>query len=81
MASFKLDISEERLWRGDQPLPISNKAFQLLRLFVSNPNRLLTKNRILEDAWQGLCVSEGLIKEYVMICARPWVTTPETRGS
>jgi TolB-like protein len=65
MASFKLDISEERLWRGDQPLPISNKAFQLLRLFVSNPNRLLTKDRILEDVWQGVCVSEGLIKEYV----------------
>lgn len=65
MTNFKIDLRDERLWREDRPVPISNKAFQLLRLFVSNPNRLLTKDHILNGVWRDVCVSEGLIKEYV----------------
>jgi TolB-like protein len=63
--TFRLDLGDERLWNGDQPVQISNKAFQLLRLLVSNPNRLLTKENILEGVWGEVSVSEGLIKEYV----------------
>ncbi len=62
---FRLDSADERLWMDDQPVQISNKAFQLLHLFVKNPRRLLTKNQILEAIWPDLCVSEGLVKEYV----------------
>ncbi len=63
--TYRLDLGDERLWHGDQPVQISNKAFQLLRLFVSNRNRLLTKDDILEGVWGDVYVSEGLIKEYV----------------
>ena len=65
MTKFKLDLRDERLWGGDHLVRISNKAFQLLRLFVCNPNRLLTKDVILEEVWHDVCVSEGLIREYV----------------
>jgi adenylate cyclase len=64
-ANYRLDVGDERLWYGDQPVQISNKAFQLLRLFVSNPNRLLTKDYILGGVWRDVCVTEGLIKDYV----------------
>ncbi len=62
---YKIDLADERLWLGSRPVPIGNKAFQILRLFVNNPNRLLTKNDILDAVWGDLCVSEGLVKEYV----------------
>jgi TolB-like protein/cytochrome c-type biogenesis protein CcmH/NrfG len=62
---YRLDLDDERLWIGDQPVEIGNKAFQLLRLLVSNPNRLLTKDQILDAVWGEVCVSEGLVKEYV----------------
>ena len=62
---YKIDLADERLWRGSRPVPIGNKAFQILRLLVNNPNRLLTKNDILDAVWGDLCVSEGLVKEYV----------------
>lgn len=65
IAKYRLDLGDERLWEGDQPVPISNKAFQLLRLFVDNPNRLLTKDDILDGVWRDVCVSEGLVKDYV----------------
>jgi TolB-like protein len=64
-AKYRLDLGDERLWNGDQPISISNKAFQLLRLFVDNPNRLLTKDDILDGVWRDVCVSEGLVKDYV----------------
>ncbi len=62
---YRLDLADERLWLGDQPVTIGNKAFLILHLFVTNPNRLLTKNEILDAVWGDLCVSEGLVKEYV----------------
>jgi TolB-like protein len=62
---YRLDCADERLWQGDQPVPISNKAFQLLRYLASNPNRLLTKDDILDAVWGELCVTEGLVKEYI----------------
>jgi len=64
-AKYKLDLGDERLWKGDQPVRISNKAFRLLQLFVDNPNRLLTKDDILDGVWRDVCVSEGLVKGYV----------------
>jgi TolB-like protein len=63
--NYRLDSGDERLWNGDQPIQISNRAFQLLHLFVRNPNRLLTKDDILDAVWGDLCVTEGLVKEYV----------------
>jgi len=65
MADFKIDLRDERVWDADQPVQISNKAFQVLRLLVANPNRLLTKDQILSEVWRNVHVSEGLIKEYV----------------
>jgi len=62
---FTLDLREERLLNGDQPVRLTNKAFRLLQYFVQNPNRLLTKDAILDDLWPGVHVSEALIKEYV----------------
>jgi TolB-like protein len=62
---YKIDLADERLWLGNHPVSIGNKAFRLLCLFVSNPDRLLTKDEILDTVWGDLCVSEGLVKEYV----------------
>jgi adenylate cyclase len=62
---YQIDLADERLWRGNRPIAIGNKAFRMLRFFVNNPNRLLTKNDILDAVWSELCVSESLVKEYV----------------
>lgn len=62
---FSLDLDNQRLWHGDQPVQIGNKAFQLLRLLVNNPDQLLSKDRILDEIWGELSVSESLVKEYI----------------
>jgi TolB-like protein len=64
-ARFRLDLENERLWDAETPVQLTRKAFDLLRLFVQNPNRLLTRQVILEVLWRGIHVSDGLIREYV----------------
>ena len=62
---YSIDLVEQRLWSGDQAVPLGNRAFQMLRLFVEKPDRLLTKDRILDAVWGDICVSENQVKEYV----------------
>lgn len=62
---YRIDLGDERLWLGDRRIDLGNRAFQMLRLFVGNENRLLTKHDILDAVWGNICVSEGLVKEYV----------------
>jgi DNA-binding winged helix-turn-helix (wHTH) protein len=64
-AEFTLDLQGERLWKGDQRISITNKAFQLLKLFAERPERLVSKEEILDSLWQDVYVTEGLVREYV----------------
>ena len=65
MNKFRIDYADQRLWKDDQPVQINNKAFALLRLFIENQDRLLTKDQILDSIWGEVNVSEGLVREYV----------------
>lgn len=62
---FRLDLKDERLWDGGQPVRLTRKAFALLRMLVQNPNCLLTREQIVAGLWQGGHVSEGLVREYI----------------
>jgi len=64
-SDYRLDVVDERLFSGEAPVPLSNKAFALLRLFVEHPNQLLTKAHIMDELWRNVHVTEGMIKEYV----------------
>lgn len=62
---FTLDIADERLWKNDCPVPITNKAFQMLKLFAEKPMRLVSKEEMLDAIWGDVYVTEGLIRDYV----------------
>jgi adenylate cyclase len=62
---LQIDLNDERLWHGTEEIPLPPKAFALLRFFLQNPDRLLTKHEILEKVWPNTYVTEGLVKDYV----------------
>jgi len=64
-AEFRLDLEDERLWQGGQVIPLPPKAFAMLRLFATHPNRLLTKEALLATVWPGLYVTESQVKQVV----------------
>jgi adenylate cyclase len=65
MSDFRIDLADQRLWHGNQPVSLTGKAFSLLCLFIENENRLLTKDQILDAVWGEVNVSESLVREYV----------------
>ena len=62
---FRLDLANERLWRGSELLALRPKAFLLLRYLAEHPERLITQEELLKAIWQHGYVSEGLLRGYV----------------
>ncbi|MEZ5425778.1 MAG: winged helix-turn-helix domain-containing protein [Pyrinomonadaceae bacterium] len=56
---FRLDPSERELFRGDQPIELTPKAFELLTFFVENHGRLLGKDELMDGVWADSFVEEG----------------------
>lgn len=62
---WRLDPVDELLWHGAAQIRLPPRAFAMLRYLVENPNRLLTKQELLQRVWPNLYVTEALIKDYV----------------
>src|SRR6266850_3866380 len=64
--SFRLDPANQCLWRGEKRVPITPKAFDVLRYLVEHPGRLVTQDEILEALWPETYVNPELIKKYIL---------------
>lgn len=48
---LRLDITGRRLFRADSEVKLSNKEFDLLTVFMRNPNAVLSRDLILTKVW------------------------------
>src|SRR5215813_1276021 len=64
--SFRLDSLNQCLWRGEQRVPITPKAFDVLRYLVEHPGRLVTQDEILEAVWPDTYVNQEVVKKYIL---------------
>ena len=55
---FRLDVSERRLSRDGEVLPLAGKAFDLLLALVETPGRLRTRAELIELLWPRTVVEE-----------------------
>jgi DNA-binding winged helix-turn-helix (wHTH) protein len=62
---FTFDSTTRDLLRGDEPLHLSPKAFDLLRQLLEAAPRVLTKRQILDQIWPGTYVSDGTLAAVV----------------
>jgi DNA-binding winged helix-turn-helix (wHTH) protein len=58
---FRLDLRDERLWRGHEALPLSSKTFKVLSCLVTQAGQLVTKEVLLEAVWPATAVSESVV--------------------
>lgn len=56
---FRLDAAERVLFRDNQPLSLTPKAFDTLLLLVENSGRILEKESMLRAIWQDTFVEEA----------------------
>ena len=63
---FRLDPINHRLWRGDERVTLTPKAFDVLRFLVQHADRLVTQQEILEAVWPETHVNPEVVKKYVL---------------
>src|SRR6202161_866672 len=62
---FVLDPARRTLRRVDSPVSLTPKAFDVLFFMVQNPNRLVTKEELLQAVWGDTIVEEGNLTQYI----------------
>ena len=64
--SFRLDTSEQCLWREDVRLAVTPKVFAVLRYLVDHPGRLVTQEELLEAIWPETYVQPEILRKYIL---------------
>jgi DNA-binding winged helix-turn-helix (wHTH) protein len=64
--AFRLDTVNHCLWRGEERLSLTPKAFDVLRYLVEHADRLVTQDEILEALWSETYVNPEVVKKYVL---------------
>src|ERR1700740_1144549 len=62
---FVLDPAKRTLSRADSPVFLTPKAFDVLLFLAQNPNRLVTKEELLQAVWGDTFVEEGNLTQYI----------------
>src|ERR1700726_3710488 len=62
---FSLDSRKRTLSRADSLVPLTPKAFDVLLFLAQNPNRLVTKEELLQAVWGDTFVEEGNLTQYI----------------
>jgi DNA-binding winged helix-turn-helix (wHTH) protein/TolB-like protein/lipoprotein NlpI len=86
---FSLDPAEHRLLRGDEPIALAPKAFDLLVALIANHGRLATRELLMQTVWPdsfveetNLTVNISLLRKVLgnMPSGQPWIATVPKRG-
>jgi len=51
VGALRLDPATRRVWRGKTELPLTGKAFALLEAFMRRPGEVLSRDQLLDAAW------------------------------
>ena len=58
---YQLDLARGCLLRGRTPIHLRPQSFEVLRFLARNPGRLISKERLIEEVWQGRAVTDDSI--------------------
>src|SRR6267378_3552138 len=62
---FMLDPDRRTLSRANSPVSLTPKAFDVLLFLAQNPNRLVSKEELLQAVWGDTFVEEGNLTQYI----------------
>lgn len=63
---FRLDVMNQCLWRGQDQISLTPKAFSVLHYLVENAGRLVTQREILDALWPNTFVQPGILKTHIL---------------
>src|SRR5487761_1315528 len=70
-ADLELDEDSHEVWRNGSQIQLSPTEFKLLRYFMGNANRVLSKMQILDHVWDyDFRGDTGIVESYVSVLRR-----------
>ena len=51
LSDLAMDTGTRQVWRGERPVKLTTKEFDLLELFMRHPGQVLSRETIYEDIW------------------------------
>ncbi len=73
---IELDEDAHQVWKAGREVSLSPTEFKLLRYFLQNPGRVLSKNQILDRVWQyDFGGDANVVETYVSYLRRKMDTT------
>src|SRR5436190_11685155 len=64
-ADFALDTDKQELWRCGERVAVEPQVFALLRVLVERRERLVSKDELIEEIWDGRIVSDSALSSRV----------------
>jgi DNA-binding winged helix-turn-helix (wHTH) protein len=68
--SFSLDPIERHLFAGEVPVELNSRYFDALLLLLQHPGTLLSKERFLQEVWQGIPVTDEVLTQCIRTLRR-----------
>ena len=62
---FELDEADARLARAGEPIPLAPRPFAVLCALARKPDKLVTKNELLDAVWGHRFVTESVLKSAI----------------
>jgi DNA-binding winged helix-turn-helix (wHTH) protein len=56
---FTLDLARGCLLRAGQPIHLRPQSYEVLRYLAENKGRLISKDQLIDEVWQGRAVTDG----------------------
>ncbi|HJQ33102.1 MAG TPA: winged helix-turn-helix domain-containing protein [Pyrinomonadaceae bacterium] len=75
---FRLDTSERVLRKGEEPVPLTPKAFDILLLLLRDHGRLVSKGRLMDAVWPDTFVEEKTLTQNIFTLRK--VLGPDGEG-
>lgn len=67
---FELDAADRQLLRDGQPLDLNSRYLDALALLVSEPGRLVSKDRFMGEVWRGVPVTDEALTQCIRTLRR-----------
>ena len=75
---FRVEPHRQALLRGDEPVPLTPKVFEMLTAFLERPGELLPKEELMERLWPDTFVEEANLAQNVAVLRKALGDNPKT---
>jgi DNA-binding winged helix-turn-helix (wHTH) protein len=76
-APFRIDLAGQTIWRDDSRIPLTHKAFELLRVLVERAGHVVTRESLLAEVWPDTHVHPDNVKVLIGEIRRALGDDPE----